>query len=35
MKKKPIMYIMFDFDGTIVDSMDFLENNAISLLVEQ
>jgi len=26
---------MFDFDGTIVDSMPFLENIAVSLLMEQ
>ncbi len=35
MEKKQIMYIMFDFDGTIVDSMPFLENIAVSLLMEQ
>ncbi|MFX1284284.1 MAG: HAD family hydrolase [Promethearchaeota archaeon] len=27
-------YIMFDFDGTIVDSMSFLENNAVYLLTK-
>lgn len=37
MKKKLVnlcktQYIMFDFDGTIVDSMPFLENNAVYLL---
>ncbi|MFX0015663.1 MAG: HAD family hydrolase [Promethearchaeota archaeon] len=32
MTKDSIRYIMFDFDGTIVDSMPFLENNAIYLL---
>ena len=32
MRKGLIRYIMFDFDGTIVDSMPFLENNAILLL---
>ncbi len=32
MRKGLIRYIMFDFDGTIVDSMPFLENNAIFLL---
>ncbi|MFW9905996.1 MAG: HAD family hydrolase [Candidatus Thorarchaeota archaeon] len=32
MRKGLIKYIMFDFDGTIVDSMPFLENNAIFLL---
>ena len=34
MKKGLIRYIMFDFDGTIVDSMPFLENNAIFLLTK-
>ncbi|MHA1971408.1 MAG: HAD hydrolase-like protein, partial [Candidatus Hodarchaeales archaeon] len=27
-----VSYILFDFDGTIVDSMGFLENNAVDLL---
>ena len=27
-----ISYLLFDFDGTIVDSMKFLEKNAVSLL---
>jgi len=27
-----ISYVLFDFDGTIVDSMGFLENNAVDLL---
>jgi phosphoglycolate phosphatase-like HAD superfamily hydrolase len=31
---KIIRYIMFDFDGTIIDSMPFLENNAVSLLTK-
>jgi len=34
MEKKQIKYIMFDFDGTLVDSMTFLENNAVLLLME-
>ena len=34
MEKKQITYIMFDFDGTLVDSMTFLENNAVLLLME-
>ena len=34
MTKEQIKYILFDFDGTLVDSMTFLENNAVSLLVE-
>ncbi|MFX0172433.1 MAG: HAD family hydrolase [Candidatus Hodarchaeota archaeon] len=33
-KKKNIRYILFDFDGTIVDSMPFLENNAVLLLTK-
>lgn len=32
MRKGLIRYIMFDFDGTIVDSMPFLEKNAVYLL---
>ncbi|MFX0183924.1 MAG: HAD family hydrolase [Candidatus Hodarchaeota archaeon] len=31
---KAIKYILFDFDGTIIDSMPFLENNAVSLLTK-
>ena len=27
-------YILFDFDGTVINSMPFLENNAVSLLKE-
>jgi phosphoglycolate phosphatase-like HAD superfamily hydrolase len=27
-----LRYIIFDFDGTLIDSMPFLENNAIKLL---
>lgn len=34
MKQKTIKYVMFDFDGTIVDSMPFLEKNAITLLTK-
>ena len=34
MAREQIRYIMFDFDGTIVDSMTFLENNAVFLLME-
>lgn len=34
MEKKQIKYIMFDFDGTLVDSMTFLEKNAVFLLME-
>ncbi|MFX0086470.1 MAG: HAD family hydrolase [Candidatus Hodarchaeota archaeon] len=34
MGRKQIKYIMFDFDGTIVDSMTFLESNAVLLLME-
>ncbi|MFX0051826.1 MAG: HAD family hydrolase [Candidatus Hodarchaeota archaeon] len=33
-KKKNIRYILFDFDGTIVNSMPFLENNAVLLLTK-
>ncbi|MHA2055072.1 MAG: HAD family hydrolase [Candidatus Hodarchaeales archaeon] len=29
-----IRYILLDFDGTIIDSMSFLEKNAVSLLVK-
>ncbi|MHA2226540.1 MAG: HAD family hydrolase [Candidatus Hodarchaeales archaeon] len=29
-----LKYIIFDFDGTIVDSMTFLENNAVFLLTK-
>lgn len=32
MSKNSVNYIMFDFDGTIVDSMPFLEKNAVYLL---
>ncbi|MFX0209742.1 MAG: HAD family hydrolase [Candidatus Hodarchaeota archaeon] len=32
--KKKIRYILFDFDGTIVDSMPFLEKNAVLLLTK-
>ena len=32
MKKNSVKYILFDFDGTIVDSMPFLEKNAANLL---
>ncbi|UCG03198.1 MAG: HAD family hydrolase [Candidatus Heimdallarchaeota archaeon] len=35
MRKDVIKYVMFDFDGTIVDSMPFLENNAVYLLTNQ
>jgi phosphoglycolate phosphatase-like HAD superfamily hydrolase len=34
MNNNKTKYIMFDFDGTIVDSMPFLENNAVILLTE-
>lgn len=34
MSQKRIRYCLFDFDGTIVDSMPFLENNAVQLLVK-
>ncbi len=34
MRKNVVKYIIFDFDGTIVDSMPFLENNAVSLLTK-
>jgi phosphoglycolate phosphatase-like HAD superfamily hydrolase len=29
-----IKYILFDFDGTLIDSMPFLEKNAITLLMQ-
>ncbi len=34
MDKNQITYVMFDFDGTLVDSMPFLENNAVILLMK-
>lgn len=34
MRENTVKYIMFDFDGTIVDSMPFLENNAVRLLTK-
>ena len=32
MANKEIKYILFDFDGTLIDSMPFLEKNAVTLL---
>jgi phosphoglycolate phosphatase-like HAD superfamily hydrolase len=34
MDNNQIKYIMFDFDGTLVDSMPFLESNAVIVLRE-
>ncbi len=33
MISEQIRYILLDFDGTVIDSMPFLEKNAVSLLV--
>lgn len=33
MTNDSVRYVLFDFDGTLIDSMPFLEKNAITLLV--
>ncbi|UCE13899.1 MAG: HAD hydrolase-like protein [Candidatus Heimdallarchaeota archaeon] len=35
MNKNSMKYLLFDFDGTIVDSMPFLESNAVYLLTNK